>query len=171
MKRVLLGLILFLITFCGYSVLRATQEVAYQGTPVPITQLGPKRSGPRVSFMDISGIGKPLRLVIRDLDSWRDVWKRIHHGPYPELPPLPEIDFSREMVIVVALGGRPSSGYGIIIDRAYERDDQLEVVVRSIDGKGCTALTVITAPVDIVRLAKTERAVVFKEIEVVRECK
>jgi hypothetical protein len=111
--------------------------------------------------------------VVRDHDAWLNVWKRIYqvvpsNGPYPELP---EIDFSREMVIVAAMGLRPSTAYAIIIDSAYERNDRLEVVVRSVENrKGCMAFAMMTAPVDIVRLPKTERAVVFREIEVVPEC-
>jgi hypothetical protein len=88
------------------------------------------------------------------------------------LPPLPEIDFSREIVIVVALGVRPSGGYGIIVDGAYERDKQLKIVVRSISpGKGCIVTAALTQPVDIVRLPKTVRSVVFREAEVMHECK
>jgi len=85
---------------------------------------------------------------------------------------LPKIDFSKEMVVVVALGGRPTGGYGIVVDRAYERDDRLEVIVRSLTpAKSCFLIQATTAPVDIVRIPKTERSVVFRETEVVHECK
>ena len=178
MKRTLLSLfILLLISFSGYSVLRAAQEAAYPGTPVPITQVGPKRSGPRVSFTHHSGIWDPLRVVIRNREAWREVWKWIHspdpyHGPVSELPPLPEIDFSREMVVVAALGGRPTGSYGIIVEGAYERGNRLEVVVRAQSpGKSCMVTQAVTQPVDIVRLPKSERSVVFRETEVVHECK
>ena len=116
-------------------------------------------------------------MVIRDREAWLDVWKRIHspdptHGPYSTLPPLPEIDFSREMLIVVTLGARPTGGYGIIVDAVYEQHDQLEVVVRSISpGKSCFVTQSTTQPVDIVRLAKTERSVVFRETDDVHKCK
>jgi len=173
MKGVLLSLVLFLISIPGLQVLRATQEVAHQGKPVPVTQLGPKRSGPRSSFSGSKFEG-PFRLVVRDPDAWHDVWRRIYqhntgNGPYPEPP---EIDFSREMVIVAAMGQRPTSGYEIIIDSAYERDDQLEVIVKSVVNVKCFGvLMVVTSPIDIVRLPKVERPVVFREIEVVPDCK
>jgi PrcB C-terminal len=166
--------VLFLISIPGRQVFRATQEVAYQGKPVPVTQLGPMRSGPRTSYGG-SKFEDPFRFVVRDRDGWHDVWKRIYqhnpsNGPYPEAP---EIDFSREMVIVAAMGQRPTSGYEIIIDGAYERDDRLEVVVKSVVNVKCVGLTymVVTSPLDIVRLAKIERPVVFREIEVVPDCK
>lgn len=172
MKRVLVSLVLFLISIPGLQVLRATQEATYQGKPVPITPMGPKRSGPRTSFGG-SIFVDPFRVVIRDRDTWNDIWKRIyqHHpinGPYPELP---EIDFSHEMVIFAAMGQQPSSGYEIIIDGAYERDDRLEVVVKSVNNLKCFgAYAVLTSPIDIVRLPKIERPVVFREIKVVPDC-
>ena len=176
MNRALLSLFVLLpISIPGIQVLRAAQD--NQGRPVPITPMGTKRPGPRTSFSTGGGIAEPLRLVVRDRDAWLDVWKRIHRpdpnrGPYPEPPPLPEIDFSREMIVVAGMGRRPSSAYAIVIDSAYERDDRLEVVVRSVENrKGCGAYMIIIAPVDIVRLPKTERSVVFREIEVVPDCK
>ena len=76
------------------------------------------------------------------------------------------------MLVVAAMGQHPTSGYSIIIDGAYERDDRLEVVVNSVINVKCGGvLTMLTSPVDIVRLPKMERAVAFREIEVVPECK
>lgn len=176
MNRASLSLfVVLLMSIPSLQVVRATQD--NQARPVPLTAMAPKRPGPRTSFTTGGGIWDQLRVVVRDRESWLDVWKRIHRpdpnrGPYPEPPPLPEIDFSREMVVVAAMGRRPTSAYAIIIDSAYERDDQLEVVVRSVENrKGCGAFTMMTAPVDIVRLPKTERSVVFREIEVVPDCK
>jgi hypothetical protein len=178
MNRTLLSLsALFLIGIAGLHVLRASQ--VDQGRPVPITPMGRTISGQRVPFMTGSGIWDQLRLVVRDRDLWVEVWKRIysidpdHLNPNGgQLPPLPEIDFSREMVIVVGMGRRPSSAYGIFIDSAYERNYGLEVVVRSVENrKGCGAMTVMTAPVDIVRLPRTDRPVLFRETEVVPDCR
>ena len=172
MKHALGFFLMFvLIGFSGHSILQAGQEGANRGKPVPITRLV-TRSGPPSSFTYNSGIGDALRIVIRDNEAWREMWKRIHYPVFPSPPPLPEIDFSREIVVVVGLGTRPSSGYGIIIDGAYEQDNLLEVLVRTVSpGKNCINLTVMTQAVDIVRLAKTQSAVVFRDTEVVRDCK
>jgi protease stability complex PrcB-like protein len=178
LKHTLLSLVIvLLITFSSCSVLSGARQASYPGKPVPITSLGPKRSGPRWSFANNSGLWDRLRVVIRDIGEWSDVWKRINspdptHGPYSPLPPLPEIDFSRDMLIVVALGARPTGSYGIIIDGAYEKDNRLEIVVRSVSpGKSCFVTQSYTQPVDIVRVARTERPVVFRETELVHECK
>ena len=171
MKRALLSLfVLLLIGIPGRQVLRANPEAAYQGRPVPVTPMSPKDSGARTNFTVYAGIGDQVRLVVRDRDAWLDVWKRINTvrdprlGPDP-IPPLPEIDFSREIVVVAAMGRRPTGGYFISIDGAYERDNLVEVVVRSVETR-CGGFTILTAPLVIVRLPKTERSVVFREIEV-----
>jgi hypothetical protein len=164
------------ISIAGLKILSATQ--VDQGKPVSITPMGRTISGQRMSFMTGSGIWDQFRLVVRDRDLWVEVWKRIHsidpdnlNSNGGQLPSLPEIDFSREIVIVAAMGRRPSSGYGIFIDSAYERNDRLEVVVRSVENRRCGGFTMMTAPVDIVRLPKTDRPVLFRETEVVLDCR
>lgn len=174
MNRGLLSLCAVLLINPGLQVLRPTQRLSHQGKPIPITPVGPPHLGPRWCSTG-SRMDDKARLVIRDRDTWLKVWKRMFildssHGPDPDLPPWAEIDFSREMVLVAAMGARPSSGYCIFIDSAYERDDRLEVNVRSVENRKCGGFTVMTAPVDIVRLPKTERSVVFHESEVESDC-
>ena len=166
--------VLFLATVSAHSILQTGQQEANPGTPVPITPLGPQPcptcAQTRGSFTSNSGIYESLRIVISDAKAWRKVWEQIH-TPFSPQPPLPEIDFSRELVVVVALGTRPTGGYGIIVDRAYQRDNRLEIIVRKqTPGKTCGTTQAITQPVDIARVPKTERLVVFRETEVVHEC-
>lgn len=74
------------------------------------------------------GLRWPGRLVVRDTATWRWLWtqtQRCHMEP-SDLPP---IDFEREMVIVAALGQRPHTGFGIAIDSAVLRGDELRIVI------------------------------------------
>jgi len=167
-------LVLFLTTASANSVLQTVQEEANPGTPVSITPLGPPPCPSctqiRGSFTYNSGIADSLRIVIRDAKAWRKIWQRIH-TPFSPEPALPEIDFSRQLVVVVALGTRPTGGYGIIVDRAFQRDNRLEIKVRKQSpGQTCFTNQSVTQPVDIVLIPKTERSVVFRETEVVHEC-
>ena len=85
-------------------------------------------------------------------------------------PPLPEVDFSREVIIVAAMGQQPSR-YEIIIDSACEVDNQLEVLVRSTKFLPCGLQAGLPPEtVDIVRLPKTDLPVVFRETEVTSGC-
>ena len=178
MKSSLLSLLVAIILVSAPIGVRAQAD---SGRPVTITPLGQTISGFRLPFMTVSGVWDQLRLVVRDRETWVDLWRRIHSispdNPNPnggQLPPLPEIDFSREILVVAGMGRRPSSAYAIIIDAAYnyERNYRLEIVVRSVENRnGCGAATVMTAPIDIVRLPKTDRTVIFREREVVPDCK
>ncbi|MEO6222517.1 MAG: hypothetical protein ABIP90_04650, partial [Vicinamibacterales bacterium] len=78
-------------------------------TELPIERF---RSEP-YSFAFYSGIDTPERLVIRNLAAWGAAWAQIHARQVPA-PPLPTIDFSTRTVIVVAMGTRPTGGYGIV---------------------------------------------------------
>ena len=128
-------------------------------------------SGPRVSFRSGSGILEPVRLVIRDGGEFISFWKQLHipdpkHNPGAQLPPVPEIDFSREMVVVASMGEQSTGAYWVIIDGACEVDGQLEVFVRTINGSSCIAPGIMTAPVDAVRLPRMDVPAIFHESEI-----
>ena len=168
--KLVLSLFMFLIACASISVPNANQDTKKEGTPVPFTELDPKRPGPRRSFAYGSGILKPLRMVIRNRDAWLKIWEQLSSQQQPS-PPLPEIDFSREMLIVVAMGQRNTGGFSIIVDGVYERDKKLEVVVKSTSpGQNCGTFQALTQPVDIIRLQKSDHSVVFRETDVTNDC-
>lgn len=173
MSGVLLSVFfLLLIITSPLQDLRATQDD--QGKPIPINPVGPVYSG-RSTCLQGTRLADKVRLVIRDRDAWLDLWKRMFstdpsNSPGPPLAPWAEIDFSREMLVVAAMGQRPTSGYCIFIDKAYEQNDRIEVVVRSVENRKCGVFPVLTAPMDIVRIPKSERSVVFHETEADSDC-
>ncbi|HXQ38248.1 MAG TPA: hypothetical protein VN843_29855, partial [Anaerolineales bacterium] len=101
-----------------------------------------------------------FRLVFKNRDELGDCWKRFTAS-------LPEIDFSKEMVVVSAMGQRPSSGYWTIIHGACEVDDQVEVFVSNVDDVKCIGqFPALTYPADAVRLPRTDLPVVFRETQI-----
>jgi hypothetical protein len=155
---------------------KAAQQKENQGTPITVTPLAakpcPTCDQTRTSFLTNSAITQPLQVVIRDARTWRKMWRRMHEGVISPVPSLPRIDFSRQMIVIVGLGTRSTGGYGITVDRAFQRDGTLEVIVsKHAPGKNCFTSQALTQPVDVVQLPKTKRKVVFKEAEVVHDCK
>ena len=154
-----------------------------RGKPLPITILpGPKMTSiaiplrfggerpPPLPWVNSFTSKTGFRLVIRNRDEFSDFWKRLL-APVPPgqwTPALPEIDFSKEMIVVAAMGERPSSGYSIIIDGACEIDGHVEMFVSSQEGIGACggALGVVTYPADAVRIPQTDLPVVFRETQV-----
>ena len=129
---------------------------------------GLKLYGRRTSYLR-GGISQRARLVIRNRAEFNELWNKIMSNT-SDKPPLPEVDFEREMLIVAAMGQQPSP-YEIIIDSVCEVDKQLEALVRSTRFLPCGAYAgTFPETVDMVRLPKTDLPVVFRETEVTADC-
>lgn len=136
------------------------------GSGPPIT---PVALEPLVS-MDDSGFEARERSVIRTEDAWASAWQRIW-GRHGEVPPLPEVDFERDRVVLAAMGTRPTSGHSIGITDANVEDGTLRVrVVEVSPGQGCVTAQVITHPVAAARVARVDGEVVFDEASEVHRC-
>jgi hypothetical protein len=110
-----------------------------------------------------------FRLVVKTQAEWVDFWKRFtaHVPPENGTFPPPEIDFSKDMVVVSAMGERPHSGYLTFIDGACEVDGQIEVFVSNFENDNCLAsFAVVTHPADAVRLPRSDLPVVFRETQI-----
>ena len=57
--------------------------------------------------------------VISDASAWAALWAE-HHRGYSPAPPLPDIDFTENMIVVVYLGTRSNGCYSVGIDRIYQ---------------------------------------------------
>jgi hypothetical protein len=116
-------------------------------------------------------LDKPARLVIRDAVTWRVIWNQIYLRQSP-VAPVPVIDFSREMVVVVALGSHSSGGYSILVDGAAEAANNGIVVIvdSSSPGYNCIVTDAFTQPVDIARVPLRDGPVSFVERTHVSNC-
>ena len=153
---------LLLLTTLAWPAVRGSGE----GTPLPIARFRSAPSG----FTAYSGIDDSLRVVVEDVARWEMYWRRVHARMTPA-PPVPAVDFAREMVILAALGLRGSGGYGILVDSAYDAGAYVEVVVRrTAPGSGCLVTAAFTQPVDLVRIPARKVPVRFRERVTVEPC-
>ena len=75
------------------------------------------------------------------------------------------------MVLVAALGARPSEGYEIVFENVREDTSGIEVDVRVTEpARGCPVAAAMTQPVDLARIAASGRAVRFRQRNVVVPC-
>lgn len=149
-------LLLLSIAGCGY--LKA-QELALSR----LTAADPP-------FTLLSGLDEPVQLVIRDQAAWADAWRQMHSIRRP-MPPVPVIEFGRDMVVLVALGARASGGYSVEIQSAELREG--EIVVSAVElepGQSCVVSTGLTAPVDLVLIPQSDAAIRFEISSERRPC-
>jgi hypothetical protein len=123
-----------------------------QSTPPPLRTVG---KGP------MSVIDTPRQVTVRSAAEWAALWKENGAGA-----PLPAVDFSREMVVGVFLGSRPTSGYGVEIVRTIGNSGALVVeYVETRPSRDVIAAQILTAPYHLVAIPKHEGAVTFKKVD------
>ena len=110
-----------------------------------------------------SGLNEPLREVVRDEARWARLWEQVYAGVTPR-PPRPPVDFSRQMLIAVAAGTRPTGGFDVAVRAVTARGNALEVeVFESCPPPGAMVSTALTQPVTVVRLDALALAPAFRE--------
>ena len=161
-SRRVVGLVL--LSACSSAF--AGGQPATQRVQMPLARL---RDG-SVAFSLYTGVGDSLRAVVRDTLIWRQLWERINQPFFPR-PALPPIDFRREMVVVAALGKRPSAGYDVVIEGVEQDSIGIEVALRrNAPAPGCPVSAVMTQPLDLARIPASDQPVRFRERTVVIPC-
>ncbi len=130
-------------------------------TPVPVANI-------------VNGEGayeREAQQVIRDEASWRALWTKLHANMTPE-PARPAVDFSKEMLVVAAMGSRGHGGYRVTIDAASMKDGVLTVnVTETSPGANCMNVMMMTAPVTIARLPASSGEVKFDVVRKTVPCR
>lgn len=146
MRRLRFAL-LAVVVACG-----GTRSAPHPATSAALSDLPLQRLQERAPFAYASGYDTAETAVIRTTTAWRAAWTRIHGGMTP-LPLLPAIDFSRSVVVLVAIGTQSSGGHGLAITRAESNAGAVIVhAVHTTPGLGCGVTMELTQPVDVVRL-------------------
>jgi protease stability complex PrcB-like protein len=152
--------------FTAGLTLSACAHPTAPSTPLTLTRFRPEPS----SYLAFSGYDQPQTIAIHDRDTWVRTWSEINRRADPP-PPIPEVDFASEMVLVAALGSRPSSGYEIVFTGASEAGDVVTIEVESRSpGPRCVTLTVVTSPIDLARIPRRNGAIVFRTAQSVVNC-
>lgn len=110
-----------------------------------------------------SGLRGKTEEALRSNADWKKLWERHSSNVLPQ-PPLPAVDFSKEMVIAVSLGARNSGGYSVSITSIV--DDGTNVVVTYKETKpnpGGVYTAAITHPFVFVKVPLTSKPVKFVE--------
>lgn len=178
MRRSLLGLTAasaaFLFAGACHGPRHPTHGPDLDGNPTPIQEaatvahahevrLEPYESVEHLYRNAKSQLPSSVRLAIMDTADWTAVWKRIVGSGTPSA--APNVDFSREMLLVVGMGQAPCMGYQINVDTVFrDEDKRVYAVVRERHhGSRCGCLNEVVSPVDVVRVPRTLRPVTFLE--------
>lgn len=127
--------------------------------PPPPVPMGPVPVDARLLYDNGGGIRDSGQIVIRDSTSLRDVWQRAT-STQSSPPPMPAIDFSRDMVLAVS-GGRMSPSDQLHVDSAGIRTErtpagtqQRLLAVHYTVTEGCTRINRDAYPVELVKIRR-----------------
>ena len=110
----------------------------------------------------ISRVDSPRQAVARTPEEWAALW-----GLHAPDRPLPAVDFSKEMVVAIFLGSRPSAGYAVEVTAVKAINDGAIVVqfYETQPPRDRVTAQVITDPYDIVAVPSRAGNVVFEKVE------
>jgi protease stability complex PrcB-like protein len=116
-------------------------------------------------------------IAVRSHDDWVSYWGslRPHIGQTaiiaPALVPQPEVDFSKNIVLVASPGCKPSGGYTVQIGSIQQDESRLTVnVVEQEPGKGCAVTSIVTHPMMQVLIPQTGLKIDFNIVKKIHNC-
>lgn len=108
-----------------------------------------------------SGIKQRLLVTVKDKEGWADLWAQ-HTSRVVPVPMLPEVDFSREMVVAAFMGEKRTGGYDIEIISATRTAEAVSILfTERAPAPDRFVIQVLTHPYHVVRVARTDLPVTF----------
>jgi len=108
-----------------------------------------------------SGVGQPTQIVVRSQTDWAALWSR-HMRTQIAPPPPPSVDFSRDMVLALFMGERPTGGYAIEVTRIERTDHGLSVhYLTSRPDPSAMQTQALTQPFHLVTVPRVDDPVTF----------
>lgn len=119
-----------------------------------------------------SGHNQKNNYVIVGNKDFEDLWNKVYYKTISK-PPLPQIDFSKYMVLAVFEGVKNTGGYDIQIFKINQNAGYLDILVKEISpGPSCFTTQAFTSPFHIVKVEKmnSEVNVKFDITEEILDC-
>jgi hypothetical protein len=108
----------------------------------------------------MSEVSTARQVEVSNRDAWAALWRE--HAPNR---PLPEVDFSREIVVGVFLGTRPTAGFAVEIVGYREDEGRLVVQYReTAPSRGAITAQMLTSPYHLVAVPKRTGAITFENL-------
>ena len=103
----------------------------------------------------------PKQEIIRNVDNWKTAWELAHKNETPA-PGLPQVDFEKNMVLVVFMGTKNSGGYSTKITKIVKLENGIEVTVEEESpGKDEATTQALTSPFHFAEVEKSEGEIKF----------
>ena len=122
------------------------------------------------------GLARPEYRVVKSRGEWEELWRDLERRTSRERGqtsprPLPDIDFQQNVLIIAAMGTRPTGGYSLEITSVLEGSQRIVVTVaEQSPGAHCVTTQAITHPIAIVTTAQTQKPFEFEFVRTTQHC-
>ncbi len=118
----------------------------------------------------VQAIRERRRQVVETQAQWEAVWEELNANVLPQSP-APAVDLSDHVLLVLAMGGRPTGGYSISAESVSRKDTDLWVtVVERSPGPGCIVTQATTAPLTAVLVPRMGGQIFLVERQEQTDC-
>ncbi|UCG74833.1 MAG: protease complex subunit PrcB family protein [Gemmatimonadota bacterium] len=151
----------FLLAACGVRDTPPEPDIPPSAISVPFASL---------ADLPTSSVVNPSSVVVKTRAEWQDLWGAATASLEPA-PELPLVDFGKRMVLVVALGRRPTGGFSVHLGSMYEDSERLYAVyTETSPGPGCLTTQGFSAPLAAISIPSSGKPVRFIKRTSVLRC-
>lgn len=114
--------------------------------------------------------------IVKSRQAWEELWRelepRTSRKQGQTVPnPLPGFDFQRSVLIIAAMGTRPTGGYSVEISSVVETSQRIVVTVaEQSPGSKCVTTQSFTYPIAIATTAQTQKPFEFEFVRTTQQC-
>jgi hypothetical protein len=125
-------------------------------------QAPPPGASPRtIDKGEQSNIDEAKQVVVRTEAEWTKLWQQ--HSPDRTRP---AVDFSKEIVVGIFMGSRPTAGYNVSIVSTFAKDGNVLVRYQeSTPRPGAMTAQVLTFPYHLVAIPKATADLKFEKVQ------
>ena len=118
-------------------------------------------------FSYYSEFREPTFLEITDRQAFDRIWQANNRRGLP----TPSVDFTRERVVLVAMGEEPGGGFGVRFTGAQIDSDLVRLVAsESAPGATCVTTPALTQPIDLAGLPRGTERLALEVTRTVQSC-
>lgn len=158
-----IGVIALLVVIIGVfvygipvGILKGGKDNRLAAAAVPFSELARGADAP---------IDRRVNYLITSAEQFRDLWEMVGGTK-----PMPDVDFSKDVVMAVFAGAQSTGGYDIVVSNITDADVRTVTVTLKEPGGNCARARTLTAPYQIIKLPATTLKLVHKDVSAVVGC-
>lgn len=117
-----------------------------------------------------SSVTEKQEIIVRDEKSYNELMNRAYEY-LDQKPYIPEVDFSKFIVIGVFMGAKPSGGHSVNVEKIIRSSDLIKVYINEVyPGINCGTTDAITYPFQIIKVPIYSGNFKFKTKKITKDC-